>query len=82
MRRLLRAVWHLGFTLGWRYWRIENRCIANPELVRKWAHDCRCAAARACNGSVAEDAEWMILMDWADRLEESYAKYMNQHPTP
>jgi len=80
MSRLLRAIWHLGIRLGWRYWKIENRCIENPELVRQWAHSCRCEAVKAIerdSDPFADDAYWKILMNWADQLEIQYEKYMN-----
>lgn len=71
MKRLLRAIWHLGPRLGWRYWRIENKCIANPELVLKWAHECRAAAIRQ------EDETWWLMLEWSYRLEEQYAAFIN-----
>lgn len=80
MKRLLRAIWHLGPRLGYRYWKIENRCIKNPELVKRWAHQCRVEAFRIPPPDCWDDARFQLLMSWADELEKSYAVYMKQNP--
>lgn len=81
MKRLLRAIWHLGPRLGYHYWKIESRCIKNPELVKRWAHACRCEAKRIFTDSNdGEDPKYFLLMSWADELEKSYADYTKQNP--
>ena len=35
------CVWHLGFRMGWRYWRLIGRARHNPNLVPQWIVRCR-----------------------------------------
>lgn len=73
MKRLLRAMWHLGPRFGYRYWKIENECIKDPSLVLRWASRCRLEAGR-CRPSNTLAA--ITLWKWADELEKTYAAHI------
>jgi len=53
------CVRHLGLSLGWRYWRIQAKARKNPDMVLKWARDCRLVG----------------LQDWAEQLEKAHGHH-------
>lgn len=70
--RLVRCIRALGLVRGWRYWRIQNWCIKDPQLVLEWAAACE-SEAEAMAATHPQSAE--AFRDWANKLRESHATY-------
>lgn len=62
---LFNSVYHLGFSLGWRYWKIYLKCKNDPGMVVRWEKSCRVEAGR-----LAEDDPELssCFEEWADHL--------------
>ncbi len=69
LKRLIECVWYLGFSLGWRYWRIEQMAWKHPEKVLEWARSCRIAAI------TANEPYRSSFMSWADKLEDNFEEW-------
>ena len=61
LQRLVRCLWHLGWELGWKYWRLQNACIVDPSLALRIAED----AERLAEGSRAQAARATTVEWWA-----------------
>lgn len=68
---LVRCLWALGPVLGYRYWKIQRLCAAQPDFVSVWAFRCRVEA---------NECEWRgdtqladLLRKWSDDLEAHFA---------
>lgn len=61
--RLVRCIRDLGLRVGWKYWRIGNRALRDPELVLAWADLCDEEAA-----GVLDPRLKVALQDWAQKL--------------
>lgn len=69
MKRLLRAIWHLGPRLGYRYWKIERECRDNPELLWGWINTCRAQARLFHYDNDGFTPRGLALIKWANQLE-------------
>lgn len=58
----------LGPIMGWRYWVIGRKCVADPTLARRWKVNCE-NEARFC--LLRGDSEGASLFsEWASELEK------------
>lgn len=91
LQRLVRCVWHLGWDLGWQYWRLQNACMVDPglalriaEMADQDAEMYRRAAAEARDvdswESCTRAAEANEL--WAARVRECHADYSANDNNP
>ncbi len=39
MKRLVNCILQLGFSLGWRYWRMSRQTVRDPSEVERWIAD-------------------------------------------
>lgn len=69
LRRMLSCFWHLGFRLGWKYWKIEQSAFDDPKLILDWANRCRRAAI------AMKDPERSAFISWAEALEKNLADW-------
>lgn len=60
-----KSVYHLGVSLGWRYWKIYLKCKNDPSMVVRWEKSCRVEAER-----LAEDDPELssCFYEWAELL--------------
>lgn len=75
LRRLKHCIETLGFCIGWRYWRAQNRCAVSPWLVLQWADRCleHADLVEAAHGDTRLANQFRR---WADELNESYKRFM------
>jgi len=66
----------LGWRLGWRYWRIQNKVLKNPDAAKEWAIRCRKEAI------VSPKELSDCFLDWAVKLEASMEKWEQQQKAP
>src|SRR5665213_529226 len=76
LQRLVRCVRALGWRLGWRYWRIQNKVLKNPDAAKEWAIRCRKEAI------VSPKELSDCFLDWAVKLEASMEKWEQQQKAP
>jgi len=74
LRRMVRHIRVLGVLRGLQYWRIENACRRDPEMVIRWAVRCEHEAAR-CILRGDEHGEAMMT-GWAGELRASHRRYV------
>ena len=70
--RLVSCVWYLGPRLGWRYWKLQRRAHAEPDMLNYWAFNCRVEA----NIIEMRDHDFAMvdaLRGWAAQLEKHAA---------
>jgi hypothetical protein len=68
---LIRAIWTLGFSLGFRYWKIERYYSKHPEELPRMIEACRQKA-------VLESDMADIWNSWANLCEFSYQNYLRR----
>lgn len=74
LKRLVRCLWHLGWDLGWRYWRLQNACIADPSLALRIAEVAEKEAVMYRDqAAAATDVEWWASCTKAAEYSESWA---------
>lgn len=75
VRRLVRCFRSLGISLGWRYWRLQNKCALNPWFALSWAQACERQA-----DEVEADGEALMARQyraWAKELRGCYTRFMS-----
>lgn len=79
LKRLFRCIWHLGFNLGIRYWKLQNACLVDPSLALRIAEESERQAAqyRKSARSMSDVATWKWFTDGADAFE-SWAKLVRK----
>lgn len=89
LQRLVRCIWHLGWDLGWRYWRLQNAAMVDPSLALRIAEmsesDARMyrrAAAEARDVDSWESCTRAAEANetWAARVRECHAEYSANDP--
>lgn len=73
--RLVRCFRSLGWSLGWRYWRIQNKCALNPWLALSWAQACEKQADEV--EAMGEGLLARQYRAWAKELRECYGRFMS-----
>jgi hypothetical protein len=74
LKNLINSVKSLGFNLGWRYWKLNQKALVNPWLVLEWAENCDRMAVE-----LDEKNERLLAKqhrEWAIALRSSYAEFM------
>lgn len=74
LHRMVRHIRVLGTLRGLKYWRIENACRRDPEMVIRWAVRCEREANR-CNLRGDKHGEAMMT-GWAGELRASHRRYV------
>lgn len=74
LHRMVRHIRVLGILRGLKYWRIENACRRDPEMVIRWAVRCEHEAAR-CIMRGDRHGE-MMMAGWAAELRASHRRYV------
>lgn len=74
VRDLYYCISTLGFSLGWRYWKLQRLVMKNPNFVYSIAFHCRVEANKL---DFFEDDEVTAnaLREWADQLEQHKKLY-------
>ncbi len=76
LKRLLNCISHLGFRLGYRYWKLQNRALLNPDLLLEWARNCdEAAVTLEQNGEGVLSRQYLA---WAAELRASYHRFMTE----
>lgn len=65
LRFLFSSLVHLGPNLGFRYWRIYETALKNPEFVRNWEQKCRWQSAQL---EASDPTFSQMLEGWANSL--------------
>lgn len=70
--RLYNCIKTLGLENGFRYWKIQNQIIEDPEYSLVWAENCESKADKVKN----EDPEFAkVLRSWSEELRKQYQEW-------
>ena len=80
MTRLVRCCWHLGLRIGYRYWRLQNLAMADPDMVPAWCHAWRAEAN--VEESIGNHLVAGLLRRFAKEAEELNEKFHAANAEP
>ena len=72
LHRLVGCVRALGWRLGWKYWRIQNKASVNPWIALQWAESCERKADELRDTAPELSAAHR---DWARQLRAAHESY-------
>ena len=76
IRQLVHCIRTLGLSLGWRYWKVQNRSKQDPSLVMLWAT--RCDQEAVLMDQDGRQHLAVYYRAWACDLRTSYRLWMDQ----
>lgn len=72
--QLIQCLQTLGWSLGWKYWLVQNKCALNPEIALSWAQTCEEQAfIIELKGEELTAHQYRA---WAKELRDCYARFM------